>query len=180
MKVLSLVICAVCTGCAPKWTETIPVMAAARVISPVPYDYAVPGDTHQWALNNLVRWANNNDIRVDLVDIENLRVFGRTGCAGRCIEINIVDKSANTQLNTLLHELSHAILRSTTGDENSEMAAEIVAMLAARQLGLDISESSLAYITSGWSNLAIRSNIQFHSAEIDYLVKILVKAARGK
>lgn len=125
-----------------------PVALDAPIVAP-------DGDSLAWAFPRLAALAG--ELRCSLV-IERLPdgLGGYFAIDSRIISLNEAS-SVNHQVKTLVHELSHALLRQTTELEaialtysQEELVVESVAFSVVGGLGVDTSGYSIPYLTS-WS-----------------------------
>lgn len=91
--------------------------------------------------------------------------------------------SPNAQLQTLVHELAHALVRRDRRDHDptlpyaeEEVVAESVAYAVCGALGLDVSGDSVPYL-AGWGERAEGEPIERYAALIDRLASRLEDAA---
>ncbi|HII15691.1 MAG TPA: ImmA/IrrE family metallo-endopeptidase [Nanoarchaeota archaeon] len=97
-------------------------------------DIEVKGETDS-LLQKLLEFCQKQGFKVRFEDLrDDLHGFALNGT----ITINS-DKSNNTQINTLLHEIAHALLHknSSLSKEQKEIQAEAIAYVAARHFGLE-------------------------------------------
>jgi hypothetical protein len=114
-------------------------------------DFEIYGDTHKWAYLPLVRHSLQRMpiISIGYADIlSTQRLLGLTMCNAIACTIRIDGfMGSNAQVATLLHELAHvkaARMEKTT--EQSEVLAEAVAYLAAKEIAMDTHVESFSYM----------------------------------
>ena len=96
---------------------------------------------------------------------------------GRIVVDDGPDRSSNAEIQTLVHELAHALIRVDHRDEDprlsyrtEEVVVESVAYSVCAGLGLDTSGDSVPYL-AGWGGEEATGQIEFYAALIDRLAK---------
>ncbi|WP_372787882.1 DUF6782 family putative metallopeptidase [Paraconexibacter sp.] len=133
------------------------------------------GDTLAWAYPRLVKLAGA--LRCSIV-VERMP-DGTGGCFIpdlRVIALN-EDNSVNHQVKTLVHELSHALLRWSieTGEvelpySQEELIVESVAYTVCGSIGLDTSAYSIPYLAS-WSEQTPMEIVELCAGWVDQVAK---------
>jgi antirestriction protein ArdC len=143
----------------------------------VPHE-PVEGDSLAWLFGPL---RDFGDLIGSPVRVEEGATVGSYNLSSRRIRVDPVglDFSANAQVATTIHELSHALVRSDreAGDPKlgygeEEVLVECVAMAVCGTVGLDTSRSSVPYMASWGTGV----EIERYAALVDRLARRLEEA----
>jgi antirestriction protein ArdC len=141
----------------------------------------VEGDELDWCIDRLVSLADTIGSRVSFEAM----CAERGGCydpANRAIAINDT-RSVNGQVKTLIHELSHALLRAEPGENDPELSyaeeelvVESIAYTVCGSVGLDVSGYAIPYLAS-WSESASLETVEACAGLIDRYARRIEDAA---
>jgi antirestriction protein ArdC len=156
---------------------------------PVPLDpptEPVSGDGLAHLFAPLAAFARDLGLTVSVEPVPGAAAGYHEPAAERIV-VDVVGErfSPNAQLQTLVHELAHALVRLDRRDEDpklpyaeEEVVVESVAHTVCGALGLDTSDASIPYI-AGWGERTEGEPIERYAALIDRLASRLEDAVLG-
>lgn len=161
--------------------QTLAQLQLLQRLETLPEDWNVPGESHAKYLQTLTTWATKRQIQVVDTKFDDTTLAGRTVWKQSGTVVYLEQRlSANARLATLVHELAHVLHGTYLNKQAGEVYAELVAVQVCGALGLDISKQSAAYLRPRVEMSLQWSVAQTFGPQIDRIVPVLVKAARGE
>lgn len=184
MKRVGVVALLALCGCAtlpPSTTFTVFQQIQIREVAGLyPPDWGIEGNSHAAHLARLEAWTDQRGITLAPAKLARHQLYGHAsyGGAGWVVLID-KDQPVNMRFYTLLHELGH-VYSPKLGPRNAyhEVFAELTALQVCRNVGLDASGATTAYLSE---KIAIEDQsavVDRWGREIDRVVALLTRASQ--